>query len=105
MKCKNCKHARMTANEEHIACELMSSAKHDLVLISDTTDKHGNLIRPYDFYDLFLNFVKFRNEDEIYECHSYLACKSGFEPKGWLKNYCVILPKNNFCNFYEDNIK
>lgn len=105
MECKNCKHAKMAGNKEYIACGLLSCIKHGLEPIPEVSDKHGNRIRPYDFNDFFLNFVKFKDENEVYEGWAYLACKPESEPKGWLKNFCVITPKNNSCNFWENNIK
>lgn len=102
--CSNCKYVRKAGNSNYVACGYISAIKHGLepVPLISKQNFYGDLVtKEVDFDEWFNTQVKFKDEHEVYNGWAYLAVKPESEIKGLMSSECVIISKENCCNFYK----
>lgn len=105
MKCMDCKYVRkaMSKDVTKVACGYISGVKHGIFPLPYKVDEDDFLPIKcrYDSFENFFNDIVFYNDNEIFEGWANLRAKPNSEIKGLITNYCVIVNKDNYCNYFE----
>lgn len=102
MKCIDCKYVRkaMCKDITKVACGYISGVKHGMLPLPYKADDLSIKCR-YDSFEDFFNDIVFDNDNEIFEGWANLRAKPNSETKGLITNSCVIVDKDNYCNYFE----
>ena len=102
--CSNCKYVRKACNPKYVACGYISAVKRGLEPVPLIVERgfYGDYYtKQVDFDEWFNTQVKFEDEHEVYNGWACLAVKPESENKGLISNDCIIVSKENCCNFYK----